>query len=328
MTLELKPDLVVLDVALPEMNGIEVTRQIRRALPVRRADRHDARFRPGRAGSHGGRRERPACSRPEAGRTLADAVTTILSRGEFISERVGRVAGTQKPRTAQISQSPAKAARTLRQRERRGPAAARRGPRPTSEVAQRAGHYHEDRLKRTARGSCPKLDVHSMSELVQIRHPQSRHRPNPCSAEHSYAIAKVPYGIHCIVAPASASARNLDMAAPRCRQAATAAFNRIASRRMPPAVRFLQRLPANRLDRPDTSERLNLEAALAATQTRSSPSIGLCRRCGRTVWGDRSRGCRRCHRRQPAARPERRCNSIGRSSGGETAGEAMAVPTH
>ena len=34
MTIELKPDLIILDVALPEMNGIEVTRQIRRAGPV------------------------------------------------------------------------------------------------------------------------------------------------------------------------------------------------------------------------------------------------------------------------------------------------------
>ena len=32
MTLEMKPDLVVLDVALPEMNGIEVTRQNRRTV--------------------------------------------------------------------------------------------------------------------------------------------------------------------------------------------------------------------------------------------------------------------------------------------------------
>src|SRR4051794_12525008 len=32
--LELKPDLIVLDLGLPEMNGVEVTREIRRTLPT------------------------------------------------------------------------------------------------------------------------------------------------------------------------------------------------------------------------------------------------------------------------------------------------------
>src|SRR5262245_61174051 len=34
MSLELKPDLLVLDVALPEMNGIEVARHVRRDAPL------------------------------------------------------------------------------------------------------------------------------------------------------------------------------------------------------------------------------------------------------------------------------------------------------
>ena len=33
MALELKPDIIILDVAMPELGGVEVTRQIRRELP-------------------------------------------------------------------------------------------------------------------------------------------------------------------------------------------------------------------------------------------------------------------------------------------------------
>ena len=92
MTIEMKPDLVVLDVALPEMNGIEVTRQIRRTLPVAvlivtMHDSDQVVQEAMEAGANG------LVLKAEAGRTLADAVRAILSRGEFISERVGRVAG-------------------------------------------------------------------------------------------------------------------------------------------------------------------------------------------------------------------------------------------
>src|SRR6185503_19839314 len=92
MTLQDKPDLVVLDVALPEMNGIEVTRQIRRTLPVAilivtMHDSDDILRDAIEAGANG------VVLKAEAGRTLADAVRTVLSQGEFISERVGRVAG-------------------------------------------------------------------------------------------------------------------------------------------------------------------------------------------------------------------------------------------
>ena len=33
MALELKPDIVIVDVGMPELGGVEVTRQIRRGLP-------------------------------------------------------------------------------------------------------------------------------------------------------------------------------------------------------------------------------------------------------------------------------------------------------
>src|SRR3954447_7754136 len=44
MTLESKPDVVVLDIGLPDMNGVEVTRQIRRVMStaILVATMHDA----------------------------------------------------------------------------------------------------------------------------------------------------------------------------------------------------------------------------------------------------------------------------------------------
>ncbi len=40
MAFELKPDVMILDLGLPEMNGVEVTRRVRASLARGRADRH------------------------------------------------------------------------------------------------------------------------------------------------------------------------------------------------------------------------------------------------------------------------------------------------
>src|SRR5215471_4887522 len=85
--LELKPDLVVLDLSLPEMNGVEVTRQIRKSqdTPVLIVTMHDSDYvveEAIHAGANG------YVLKADAGRTLADAIRTILGKGQFISERV------------------------------------------------------------------------------------------------------------------------------------------------------------------------------------------------------------------------------------------------
>ena len=115
---------MILDVALPEMNGIEVTRQIRRAGPVAvlivtMHDSDQVVQEAMEAGANG------LVLKAEAGRTMADAVRAILSRGEFISERVGRVAG----RSASNEQMPVASSETARADFTRapGPAAARGG---------------------------------------------------------------------------------------------------------------------------------------------------------------------------------------------------------
>src|SRR5436190_23771817 len=85
--LDLRPDVMVLDLGLPEMNGVEVTRQVRAAIPVsilivtmHDSDQvvHDVI----EAGASG------YLHKADAGQTLADAGKAILSRGEFSSERV------------------------------------------------------------------------------------------------------------------------------------------------------------------------------------------------------------------------------------------------
>jgi DNA-binding NarL/FixJ family response regulator len=162
MTLELKPDLVVLDVALPEMNGIEVTRQIRRALPVSVliVTMHDADQvlqAAMEAGANG------LVLKAEAGRTLADAVRSILSCGEFISERVGRVAG-RAPSDSDMPMVPQKP-RLLTSREREvlqllAEGQANKEVATALSISTKTAETHRARIM-------AKLDVHSMSELVR-----------------------------------------------------------------------------------------------------------------------------------------------------------------
>jgi DNA-binding NarL/FixJ family response regulator len=85
--LELKPDVIILDLALPELNGVEITRQVRRVLsaPILIVTMHDADqlVREAlEAGANG------YVLKADAGRTLKEAVHSILAREPFISERV------------------------------------------------------------------------------------------------------------------------------------------------------------------------------------------------------------------------------------------------
>jgi len=144
------------------MNGIEVTRQIRRALPVpvlivTMHDSDEVVQEAMEAGANG------LVLKAEAGRTLADAVRTILARGEFISERVGRVAGRDAS-DAEIRLGPRKPS-TLTSRERQVLQLLAEGQ-ANKEVASALGittktaETHRSRIM-------AKLEVHSMSELVR-----------------------------------------------------------------------------------------------------------------------------------------------------------------
>jgi DNA-binding NarL/FixJ family response regulator len=96
MAIELKPDLIVLDLGLPEMNGVEVTRQVRRVMtaPILIVTVHEGdqmvqdAF---AAGANG------YVLKADAGRTLKDATRAVLSHGHFISDRVQARAGVESP---------------------------------------------------------------------------------------------------------------------------------------------------------------------------------------------------------------------------------------
>src|SRR5262245_24999522 len=163
MALVTNPDLVVLDVAIPEMNGIEVTRQLRRALPsigILIVTMHDADQvvqEVMEAGANG------LVLKAEAGRTLADAVRAILSHGEFISERVRRVVG----RDEFGGEGPARARKPalLTSREREVLQLLAEGQ-ANKEVANALGISTKTAETHRAR-IMAKLEVHSMSELVR-----------------------------------------------------------------------------------------------------------------------------------------------------------------
>lgn len=89
--IDLQPDVVVLDISMPELNGLEATRQIRRAvsakilvLTVHESDQVVTEVLD--AGAHG------YVLKTDAGRTLVEAIRALLRHQEFLTERVHVVA--------------------------------------------------------------------------------------------------------------------------------------------------------------------------------------------------------------------------------------------
>ena len=116
---DLRPDIVVLDVSMPELNGLEATRQIRRAVPakililtVHESDQVVTEVLD--AGAHG------YVLKADAGRTLVEAIRALLGHQEFLTERVhvaavrgagprratagGRASGRLTPREREVLQ--------------------------------------------------------------------------------------------------------------------------------------------------------------------------------------------------------------------------------
>jgi two-component system, NarL family, response regulator NreC len=113
---DLQPDVVVLDISMPELNDLEATRQIRRAvsakiliLTVHESDQVVTEVLD--AGAHG------YVLKTDAGRTLVEAIRALLRHQEFLTERVhvvaARAAGPR--RAAAVTRSSGRL--TPRQRE-------------------------------------------------------------------------------------------------------------------------------------------------------------------------------------------------------------------
>jgi DNA-binding NarL/FixJ family response regulator len=157
----LKPDVVVLDFAMPELNGLEAARQLRAALPeteILFLTLHDSDQLALAAWEAGAR---AYLLKTDVSRTLVAAIERLARHRSFVTPRLERLlaaARAGKP-------SAATAARPLTPREREILQLVAEG-RSTKEVAEVLGisvktaETHRTNLMR-------KLHLHSVSELVR-----------------------------------------------------------------------------------------------------------------------------------------------------------------
>jgi len=159
---ELKPDVMILDVGLPELSGLEVTRRVRGALSVAVliVTVHDADHVVQEAKDAGAQ---GYLLKADAGRTLADAVRAILQHGEFFSESVRAAAdygpssdpaGTRRKTSSRL---------TARERELLPLLAEGRANKEIAtalSITTKTAETHRANIM-------AKLELHSMSELVR-----------------------------------------------------------------------------------------------------------------------------------------------------------------
>ena len=160
--ISLRPDIVVLDISMPELNGLEATRQIRRAVPakvliltVHESDQVVTDVLD--AGAHG------YVLKTDAGRTLVEAIRALLGRLEFFTERVHGVA--DRPTSARRMAPDRRASGRLTPREREVLQLLTEG-KSNKEVGVVLGVTTKTAETHRAH-ILAKLDLHSMSELVR-----------------------------------------------------------------------------------------------------------------------------------------------------------------
>lgn len=160
--IELQPDVVVLDITMPELNGLEATRQLRRLvsakvliLTVHESDQVVTEVLD--AGAHG------YVLKTDAGRTLVEAIRALLGHQTFFSEGVHGVADRQTGTRGAAGDRGAPGRLTPREREVLQLLAEGQSNKEIGVVLGITAKTAE-----THRGHVmAKLQLHSMSELVR-----------------------------------------------------------------------------------------------------------------------------------------------------------------
>jgi DNA-binding NarL/FixJ family response regulator len=161
--LDLRPDIVILDISMPELNGLEATRQIRRAVPAKVLilSVHESEqlvTEVLNAGAHG------YVLKADAGRTLVEAIRTVVRRREFLSERV-HGAANRPTGTRRRAAAAGRRAASLSPREREVLQLLVEG-KSNKEIGVVLGTTTKTAETHRAH-ILAKLDLHSMSELVR-----------------------------------------------------------------------------------------------------------------------------------------------------------------
>jgi DNA-binding NarL/FixJ family response regulator len=160
---DLQPDIVVLDISMPELNGLEATRQIRRVVPAKILiltvhDSDQVVTEVLDAGAHG------YVLKADAGRTLVEAIRALLERREFLTERV-HVAAARRAGPQRAAAGRRGAERTLTPREREVLQLLTEG-KTNKEIGVALGVTTKTAETHRAH-ILTKLNLHSMSELVR-----------------------------------------------------------------------------------------------------------------------------------------------------------------
>jgi len=159
---ELQPDVVVLDITMPELNGLEATLQIRRAVPskililtVHESDQIVTDIVD--AGAHG------YVLKTDAGRTLVEAIRTVLDGKRYFTERVHSIA--ERRSGSRRATNDRRTPRRLTPREREVVQLLTEG-RSNKEIGVALGIATKTAETHRAHVFA-KLSLHSMSELVR-----------------------------------------------------------------------------------------------------------------------------------------------------------------